>query len=100
MKRQFNADYDTYREIMSELLNPISANGLDADTLYRLYKSKLVYLENLRTKAFIGLNSPQATLFTVEDYQLILKAIQQNKEHLRAVILLAVGSKLNSKKAS
>jgi hypothetical protein len=97
-KHQLHKDYETYREIMSELLNPISNHGLDDDTLYRLYKSKLVYLENLRAKCFVAMNSNLQSPFTMEDFQLIMEAINLNRKHLRNVILLAVSSNLAKRK--
>jgi hypothetical protein len=97
-KHQLNHDYETYREIMSELLNPISHNGLDEDTLYRLYKSKLVYLENLRAKCFIAMNKGAVSPFSMEDFQLIMQAINENRRHLRNLILLAVSSNLAKRK--
>lgn len=39
-----STDYDTYKEIMGELPKPIIADGLDLETLKRLYESKAVYL--------------------------------------------------------
>ena len=49
-------DYDTYIEISEDLLNPIIGEGLDLDTLKRLYMSKLVYLNNLRKQCFMDIN--------------------------------------------
>jgi hypothetical protein len=93
-------DYQTYKEIMGELLHPIQATDLDADTLKRLYESKLVYLENLRVKCFYELNSGRESHFRVEDYQLILKAVRQTKKHTRELILLAITSNLQRRKIS
>ena len=45
-------DYETYKEIMDELRNPIVANGLEPDILVRLHESKIIYLENLRVRCF------------------------------------------------
>lgn len=94
-------DYQTYKEIMSELLSPIIAEGLDLDTLKRLYESKAVYLENLRIKCFWELNTKQgSTHFSHEDYVLILNAINQTRNHLRNLILVAVSGNLDRRKAS
>ena len=74
-KKPLSTDYETYREIMGELLSPIMADGLDGDTLKRLYVSKSVYLENLRMKCFIDLNKENSrSYFTWKDYEIIVKA--------------------------
>ena len=88
-------DFETYREIMGELLKPINEQGLDPDTLKRLYESKAVYLENLRVKCFMELNSGKNTFFSWEDYLLIIKAIKENRKHVRALILLVFNEKLS-----
>lgn len=94
-------DYDTYKEIMGELLSPIIANGLDLDTLKRLYESKAVYLENLRLKCFWELNTkPGETFFKSHDYVLILQAIKETRNQLRSLILVAVNDNLAKKIAS
>ena len=91
MKAYTPTDYSTYREIMEELLRPISAEGLDFDTLKRLYESKLVYLENLRTKCFYEMNRKNLDgYFSIEDYRLILDAIDRTHKHLRDLIFLAL----------
>jgi hypothetical protein len=91
-------EYETYREIMSELLSPISAAGLDDETLCRLYKSKLVYLENIRVKCFKSMNNGRQSPFCYDDYVLILRAIQENTKYLRSVIMLAISSNLAKRK--
>ncbi len=91
-----STDFETYREIMGELLKPINEQGLDPDTLKRLYESKAVYLENLRTKCFMELNSGKETFFSWDDYLLILRAIKENRKHVRALILLVFNEKLSS----
>ena len=100
MKKEQSTDYETYREIMDELLQPIQAEGLDVDTLKRLYESKLVYLENLRVRCFYELNGEQSGHFTMHDYQLILKAAKETNRHLRELILVAVSTKLELRKIS
>lgn len=95
MKAQYpKTDYETYREIMSELLRPISASGLDDDTLRRLYESKLVYLEKLRAKCFWEMNTSIDTHFTHEDHALILEAALLTKTHLREIVLLTITNKI------
>ncbi len=98
MRRYQGTDYDTYREIMDDLICPIAAKDLDDDTLVRLYHSKLVYLENLRQKCFWEMNSLLSSPFGIADYQLILDAIQKNKHHLRNVMLLAISSNIANRK--
>lgn len=96
-----NTDYATYRQIMDELLRPIVAADLDGDTLRRLYESKLVYLENLRVKAFRAINAPRPTAeahFTRDDYALILEAIAVSRAHLKQVVLLTITENLSRRK--
>ena len=90
-------DYDTYKEIMEELINPIIDEGVDVDTLKRLYESKAVYLENLRIKCFREINGRKETYFTEDDYLLILEAISRNRAYLRSLILFAVSERLSRK---
>lgn len=91
MQFDTSTDYATYKGIMEELLQPIVANGLDHDTLKRLYESKLVYLENLRIKCFHDINSNKViAYFSTDDYAIILKALEQTKAHVRDLIILAV----------
>jgi hypothetical protein len=99
MRNDQSTDFATYREIMGELLRPIEAHGLDAETLKRLYESKLVYLDNLRVRCFIELNSGRAGHFTMQDYQLILQAIGETNRHLRDLILLVITSNLKKRTA-
>ena len=96
MRNQQSTDYNTYREIMGELLRPIEASGLDVDTLKRLYESKLVYLENLRVKCFLELNGAGGH-FTMEDYRLILRATSETNKHLRDLILVHITTKLKQR---
>lgn len=93
-------DYETYREIMGELIKPIMADGLDPETLKSLYESKAVYLENLRLKCFKELNSSKrSSHFTWDDYHLVVRAIEENRTHVRNLILVAVSEKLDCRKA-
>ncbi len=93
-------DYETYSEIMSELGSPINAEGLDLETLKRLYESKAVYLENLRVKCFLEINSESDTCFTSADYSLILNALNQTKKQIRSLIFFAVSKSTHQRKAS
>ena len=98
-KRNLSTDYETYREIMGELTNPIISDGLDFDTLKRLYVSKSVYLENLRMKCFVELNKESSqSYFTWQDYEIIVKAIAETQNHLRNLILVAVSTNLDRRK--
>lgn len=99
LRKTSPTDYETYQEIMGELLSPISAEGLDPDTLKRLYESKLVYLENLRVKCFWEVNSGKNSFFTLDDYNLILKAIQETRRHLRDLILVVITNNLARRNA-
>ena len=95
MKAQNPTDYSTYKEIMDELLRPIQADGLDFDTLKRLYESKLVYLENLRVKCFYEMNGKgDEAFFSTEDYQIILRAIMETHNHLKDLIVTALSGSL------
>lgn len=100
MKESISTDYETYREIMHELLSPIQVDGLDADMVKRLYESKAVYLENLRLKCFKELNGNPTTHFTTQDYALIIEAIHETKVHLRDLILTTVAKHLANRKVS
>jgi len=93
-------DYATYREIMGDLLLPISGEGLDFDTLKRLCESKVVYLENLRVKCFKESNRPGGSHFTPEDHALIIKATVQANLQLRQVVLLAITDNLAKRQVS
>ena len=96
MIKKTHTDYDTYREIMDDLLKPIAVEGLDVDTLKRLYESKMVYLENLRLKCFRDLNGDRETHFTKDDYRIIVEGSQQTRGHLRAVVLSAINTRLEN----
>ncbi len=98
MHKMPSTDYQTYREIMSELATPIHAEGLDVDTLKRLYDSKLVYLENLRTKCFREMNLTKDSPFTTDDLQLIIRSIAQTKDHIGELVRHAVHTSLAKRK--
>ena len=82
-------DYDTYIEISEDLLNPIVGEGLDLDTLKRLYMSKLVYLNNLRKQCFMDINKLNST-FSSSDLAHITGAIQFTNTHIRELVLKSV----------
>ncbi len=94
-----STDYETYKEIMGELMKPIMAEGLDPETLKSLYESKAVYLENLRIKCFKELNGKHQSFFSWDDYDLVKRAIEENRNHVRNLILVAVNEKLDRRKA-
>lgn len=96
MSRKPQTDYETYREIMNDLLKPIASENVDTDTLKRLYESKMVYLENLRVKCFREMNGGRQSLFTQEDYRIIVDASSKTREHLRGVVLGAINSRLQN----
>lgn len=95
MSRISVTDYETYCEIMSDLLSPIDDSGLDKDTLKCLYESKLIYLENLRQKCFYEINSLRRGPFSSEDLSLIFRALEQTKQHLRDLILLSMSQAIH-----
>ena len=92
-------DYETYQEIMDELIKPINHTGLDGDTLRRLYESKAVYLESLRVKCFCEMNADDQSCFSWADYQLILKAIAENRRHINRLLLHSFQHGLSRRKA-
>ena len=96
MSHKPQTDYETYREIINDLMKPIASDGLDDDTIKRLYESKIVYLENLRVKCFRDMNSGKATHFSKDDYQLIIEAAKQARQHLRGVVLGAISNRLKN----
>lgn len=96
MNQEFATDYESYRELMEELLLPIQGHGLSSDTLKRLYESKLVYLENLRLKCFREMNDgSERAMFRPSDYERILLAQARTKEHMRLVVVGLITSTLN-----
>lgn len=98
--RTAQTDYTTYCEIMGDLLKPIAAEGLDLDTLRRLYESKVVYLENLRIKCFREMNSEGETHFSAEDYALIIAAATEAQRQLRQVVLITITDNLAKRRVS
>jgi len=100
MSNSPSTDYETYKQVMDELMRPIAADGLDDDTLKRLYESKLVYLENLREKCFWEINTDTGAHFTSNDHELILSAISQTRRQLTEVIRLTIVHNLSRCKVS
>lgn len=96
MAKSNATDYETYLEIMEDLLKPISSEGLDLETLKRLYESKMVYLENLRVKCFKELNAARQCHFSHEDYKLVVRAGIETRKELRQVVLNAIHSRLSN----
>ncbi len=97
MHSEIPTDYETYREIMHDLMHPIAAEDLDLETHKRLYESKLVYLESLRTKCFQEMNKKNPGFFQMTDYELILGAIRETNSHLRRIIITALTCSLKSR---
>lgn len=95
-----STDYETYLEIMEDLMKPIVGEGIDPETLKRLYESKMVYLENLRVKCFKEVNGGKASHFKTQDYHLIVRAGVETRRQLREVVLAAIQSKLNNIKSA
>jgi len=92
-------DYETFKEIEGDLLRPLVGEGLDLETLSKLYQSKLVYLCNLRSKCFMDLNRSESPVFTADDLELIVKAIHLTQNHLRNLILTAMEESLSKRTA-
>lgn len=88
-------DYDTYKEVSEDLLSPIVADGLDIDTLKRLYQSKLVYLNNLRKQCFLDVNRSES-VFSSQDLEHVTQAISSTNYHIRELILLTLENTLES----
>ncbi len=98
---QQSTDYDTYREIMGDLVSPIRGDGLDWETLKRLYESKAVYLENLRIKCFTELNSQiGSSHFRWSDYHLITQALKDTRSAIKVTMRDAIFENLSRRKAS
>ncbi len=94
MAQGYLTDYETYREILDDLLQPINAANLDTNTIKRLYQSKITYLENLRLRCFSDINKASITPFTQHDYSIILHAKQVAQVHLRQLILATLHTSL------
>jgi len=85
MKKSYATDYEMYSQIKWELHRPIQDDGLEADTLRRLYESKIDYLERLRAQCFLAMNQNSPTAFTMQDYHYILIALETTKEQVRDI---------------
>jgi hypothetical protein len=83
---------------MDELARPIHTVDLDVGTLRRLYESKAVYLENLRVKCFMEINTNPSSPYSQEDYRYILKAIEETRGHIRGLILNAINHNLSQRR--
>ena len=94
MEKTLFDDYKTYKEIVSELMNPIVGNELDLETLTMLYESKLVYLEHIRLQCFQSINSNQQNCFTKEDLDFIVSAIYDTNQRLTTLIKLVISKSL------
>ena len=82
-----STDYVTYRQVAQELPLPICDAGLDSETVKKLYESKWVYLESLRSRCFIEMNRrDRRSLFSLEDYRLIVDAQKKTVFHMRELI--------------
>ncbi len=100
MSKKSSTDYETYKEIMEDLMKPIIGEGIDPETLKRLYESKMVYLENLRIKCFREVNSNKSSHFTKDDYNLIVRAGVETRKQLRDVVMSAIQVKLSNIKSA
>lgn len=98
MSKGIATDYETYQQIIDQLLRPIESAGLDVDTLKRLYESKYVYLENLRVKCFFEINNPKKSPFKQNDYELILQALAMTRNHLHDLVIATLSDKLSRRK--
>lgn len=89
-------EYESFQEIIDDLMKPIGGEGLTVEMVIRLYESKLAYLENIRIKCFRDINRPAAPgvndmqRFQVQDYDLILAAIDLTKKTLKYTVLTSV----------
>ncbi len=82
-----NTDYVTYRQVATDLQLPICEAGLDRDTVKKLYESKWIYLESLRTRCFLEINRGESgSLFSLDDYRQIVEAQKKTVFHMRELI--------------
>lgn len=94
--KSYATDYETYSQIKWELHRPIQDEGLDLETLKRLYESKIAYLERLRIKCFSAINQKIPSAFQMQDYEYILVALQTTKEQLRQLIRTTLGESIRN----
>lgn len=87
-------EYRIYRKVFEELARPLDVSGLDIETIIKLYKSKLIYLENLRLRCFNHINhrvpSGSVSCFNGHDLSFIIYAQKETKLHLRQVYLSGI----------
>ncbi len=83
MSSLHDEEYFVYQDILKDLFEPISEN-LDSETKKSLYSSKLVYLNHLRKKVFLLLNSEtEKSQFTSSDLENIMEAIKTNQNYIK-----------------
>ncbi len=92
-------DYETFKEIEPELLRPILGDGLDYDTLRKLYESKIVYLSHLRSRCFMEINQNMSPDFKPDDLATIVRALNLTQEHVRLLVLTAMQESLAKRRA-
>ena len=98
MENICGTDYETYREIMDELKNPIIGKGLDPDLLIRLHESKVIYLDNLRVRCFREINKNEETHFSWDDYIYIVSALDDCRATTKSLIIHSINTLLSTKK--
>ncbi len=81
-------DYATYSQIKWELHRPIHEDGVDYETLRRLYESKIIYLERLRVQCFYAMNQNSPNEFSMHDYNCIFLALQTTKAQAQKLNVL------------
>ena len=91
-------DYETYKEIMDELRNPIIAKGLEPEIMVRLHESKVIYLENLRVRCFKELNLEGVAHFSWDDYNYIVLALEECRATTRSLVIHSVKNYLSNQK--
>ncbi|MEI8025713.1 MAG: hypothetical protein WCI18_05115 [Pseudomonadota bacterium] len=92
-------DYETFKEIEPELLRPILGDGLDYETLRKLYESKIVYLSHLRSRCFKEINQNMSPDFKPDDLATIVRALTLTQEHVRLLVLTAMQESLAKRRA-
>ena len=92
-------DYETFKEIEPELLRPILGEGLDYETLRKLYESKIVYLSHLRSRCFMEINRNMSPDFKPDDLATIVRALALTQEHVRLLVLTAMQESLAKRRA-
>ena len=77
--------YQSYREIYHDIFASIDLR--DHGLLVELYKSKLIFLEDLQHACFLDLNRSEEPVFSSMDHQQIIQAITIANTNLRQIIL-------------